>query len=421
MFEQSATDELQAREATLRDRIADLERQKSAAAAEQARSAAEWDAIRRQLESRDGVTAKRRGRGLSSEIALARRDSTSQGDRHLGFAKALVHEMPCTLAALEAGVLSEWRATLIVRESACLTVEDRRRLDRQMCADPAALDGLGNKRITAKAKDIAYQLDPHAIVERAAKAPEQRNVTTRPAPDNMVYLTALLPLQQGVACYASLKREADTNPDGRSRGQTMADTLFERVTGRPADVPVPITVNVVISDEALLGLSDSTAAVQDYEPIPAAVARRMITDAIDAQGWAELRRLYAAPESGALVAMDSHSRKFPKGLTQFVRLRDQTCRTPYCDAPIRHIDHAEPHARHGRTNALNGRGACERCNHVKEQRGWQVRTLFDPGGRHVAEHTTPTGATYRSTAPPIAGGLRILTRDVHLVTVNRAA
>lgn len=421
MFEQSATDELQAREATLRDRIADLERQKSAAAAEQARSAAEWDGIRRQLESRDGVPAKRRGRGLSSEIALARRDSTSQGDRHLGFAKALVHEMPCTLAALEAGVLSEWRATLIVRESACLTVEDRRRLDRQMCADPAALDGLGNKRITAKAKDIAYQLDPHAIVERAAKAPEQRNVTTRPAPDNMVYLTALLPLQQGVACYASLKREADTNPDGRSRGQTMADTLFERVTGRAADVPVPITVNVVISDEALLGLSDSTAAVQDYEPIPAAVARRMITDAIDAQGWAELRRLYAAPESGALVAMDSRLRKFPKGLTQFVRLRDQTCRTPYCDAPIRHIDHAEPHARHGRTNALNGRGACERCNHVKEQRGWKVRTLFDPGGRHVTEHTTPTGATYRSTAPPIAGGLRILTRDVHLVTVNRAA
>lgn len=421
MFEQSATDELQAREATLRDRIADLERQKSAAAAEQARSAAEWDGIRRQLEARAGVPAKRRGRGLSSEIALARRDSTNQGDRHLGFAKALVHDMPCTLAALEAGVLSEWRATLIVRESACLTVEDRRRLDRQMCADPAALDGLGNKRITAKAKDIAYQLDPHAIVERSAKAPEQRNVTTRPAPDNMVYLTALLPLQQGVACYASLKREADTNPDGRPRGQTMADTLFERVTGRAADAPVPITVNVVISDEALLGLSDATAAVQDYEPIPAAVARRMITEAIAAQGWAELRRLYAAPESGALVAMDSRSRTFPEGLTQFVRLRDQTCRTPYCDAPIRHVDHAEPHARHGRTNALNGRGACERCNYVKEQRGWKVRTLFDPGGRHVAEHTTPTGATYRSTAPPIAGGLRILTRDVHLVTVNRAA
>ncbi len=421
MFEQSATDELQAREAALRDRIADLERHKSVAAAEQARCAAEWDAVRRQLEARAGMPAKRRGRGLSSEIALARRDSTAKGDQHLGFAKALVHEMPCTLAALEAGVLSEWRATIIVRESACLTVEDRRRLDHRMCGDPAALDGLGNKRITAKAKAIAYELDPHAVVDRAAKAPEERTVTTRPAPDNMLYLTALLPMAQGVSCYASLKHAADANPDGRSRGQTMADTLVERVTGRPADVPVPMTVNMVLSDEVLLGNSDASAVVQDYEPIPAAVARRMITDAIDAQGWVELRRLYAAPESGALVAMDSRARAFPNGLAQFIRLRDHTCRTPYCDAPIRHIDHAEPHARGGRTSALNGRGSCERCNHVKEQPGWTVRTLFDPGGRHVAEHTTPTGATYRSTAPPIAGGLRILTRDVHLVTVNRAA
>ena len=421
MFEESATDELRAREAALRDRIADLERHKSAAAAEQARSTAEWDAIRRQLESRAGVAAKRRARGLSSEIALARRDSTTKGDQHLGFAKALVHEMPCTLAALEAGVLSEWRATIIVRESACLTVEDRRRLDHRMCGDPAALDGWGNTRITAKANEIAYELDPHAIVDRAARAPEERTVTTRPAPDNMVYLTALLPMAQGVSCYATLKRAADTNPDGRSRGQTMADTLVELVTGRPADVPVPITVNVVISDEALLGSGDDAAAVQDYAPIPAAVARAMITDAIDAQGWAELRRLYAVPESGALVAMDSRARAFPAGLTQFIRLRDQTCRTPYCDAPIRHIDHAEPYAKGGRTDALNGRGCCERCNYAKEQPGWTVRTLFDPGGRHVAEHTTPTGATYRSTAPPIAGGLRILTRDVHLVTVHRAA
>lgn len=421
MFEQLVTVELRSREAALRDRIADLERQKSALAAEQARGAAEWDAVRRQLEARAGVPAKKRGRGLATEVGLARRDSTRKGDQHLGFAKALVHEMPCTMAALEAGVLSEWRATIIVRESACLTVQDRGRFDQRMCGDPAALDGLGDKRITARAKQLAYKLDPPAFVDRAAKAPAERNVSTRPAPDNMVYLTALMPLAQGIACYASLKREADINPDGRSRGQTMSDTLYDRVTGRSAAEPVPMTVNVVLSDEALIGGSDEPAAVQDHEPIPAELARRLITDAIDKQGWVELRRLYAAPGSGALVAMDSRARAFPHGLVQFVRLRDQTCRTPYCDAPIRHIDHAKPHAHGGPTNARNGRGTCERCNYVKEQRGWTVRTLFDPGGRHVAEHTTPTGATYRSTAPPIAGGLRILTRDVHLVTVHRAA
>lgn len=219
MFDQSVTDDLRAREVALRDRITELERQKSAAAAEQARSTAEWDSIRRRLEERAGILAARRGRGLASEVALARRDAPNRGDQHLGFAKALVKEMPHTLAALEAGVLSEWRAALIVRESACLTVEDRRRLDKRMCADPASLDGLGNKRIAAAAKSIAYELDPHAVVDRAARAPKDRNVTTRPAPDNMVYLTALLPLKDGVSVYASLKRCADTSPDGRPRAR----------------------------------------------------------------------------------------------------------------------------------------------------------------------------------------------------------
>src|SRR5690606_16745470 len=119
-------------------------------------------------------------------------DSPVKGNQHLGFAKALVHEMPYTLAALECGALSEWRATIIVRESACLDVEDRRVLDAEMCADITSLDGLGDARITTDAKKIAYRLDAQAIVDRASRAESQRNVTVRPAPDAMTYVTALL-------------------------------------------------------------------------------------------------------------------------------------------------------------------------------------------------------------------------------------
>src|ERR1700736_456640 len=114
------------------------------------------------------------GARLASEIALARRDSPARGGRHLGLGKALVHEMPHTLAALERGALSEWRATLIVRESACLDVEDRRTLDAELCADPDSLNGMGDARVAATAKAIAYRLDPHAVVERAAKAENER-------------------------------------------------------------------------------------------------------------------------------------------------------------------------------------------------------------------------------------------------------
>ncbi|TVY01543.1 DUF222 domain-containing protein [Mycolicibacterium porcinum] len=394
---------LHADEAELHRRIEELERAKSAAAAGQARCAALLDEKRRADEAATGIPRAKWGRGVASEIALARHDSPNRGSRHLGFAKALVYEMPHTLAALESGVLSEWRATLIVRESACLAVEDRRALDAEMCGDVTKLEGMGNKRIEAEAKKIAYRLDPQAIVDRAAKAAEDRTVTIRPAPDCMAWLGVLLPMQKGVGVYAALKRSADTTFDGRTRGQVMADTVYERVTGRPAEVPEPVAVGLVLSDQTLFGDDESPAVVEGYGPVPASVARNLVSDAVaDERSRATLRRLYRHPESGALAAMESRSRLFPKVLAQFIELRDQTCRTPYCDAPIRHHDHAQPHAGGGPTSVLNGLGECERCNYVKESPGWRV-TTSDENGVHMAEFVTPTGAVYRSAAPPPPG------------------
>ena len=400
MFDDLAMLDPACEESALVERIAELERVKSAAAAGQARAAAALDAARRAAEAAAGVSAARRGRGVASEIALARRDSPARGSRHLGFAKALVHEMPHTLAALEAGVLTEWRATLIVRESACLDVEDRRALDAELCADPAGLDGMGDARVAAAAKTIAYRLDPHAVVDRAAKAETERTVTIRPAPDTMTYLTALLPVAQGVSVYAALRREADICADGRSRGQVMADTLVERVTGRTAATATPIAVNLVLSDETLLGGSSAPADVFGYGPIPAAVARRLVMGAVtDPRSRATLRRLYADPGSGGLVAMESRARLFPRGLAAFIGLRDQRCRTPFCDAPIRHRDHARRWADGGETSAVNGLGLCERCNYVKDVAGWHVEPSVDEIYKHTVEFITPTGAQYRSGAP----------------------
>jgi hypothetical protein len=401
MFENLVEVDPAAAESTLVERIAELERVKSAAAAGQARAAAALDAARRAAEAVEGIPAARRGRGIASEIALARRDSPARGNRHLGFAKALVHEMPHTLAALEAGVLTEWRATLIVRESACLDVEDRRALDTELCSDSTCLEGMGDTRVAAAAKAIAYRLDPHAVVDRSAKAETERSVSIRPAPDTMTYLTALLPVAQGVSVYAALRREADTSSGGRSRGQVMADTLVERVTGRSATVATPIAVNLVVSDETLLGGGDAPGEISGYGPIPAGVARQLVSGAVgDQRSRATLRRLYARPVSGALVAMESRARLFPRGLATFVRLRDQRCRTPYCGAPIRHLDHARRWAAGGPTSAGNGLGLCERCNYVKEGSGWVAETGIDQRRRrHTAVFTTPTGKSYRSRAP----------------------
>ncbi|MCK0176837.1 13E12 repeat family protein [Mycolicibacterium sp. F2034L] len=403
MFERVFDVDPSAGEAELRAQVEKLEQLKSAAAAAQARATALWAARRRAAEVAAGVPAKKRGKGLTSEIALARSDAPVCGNTHLGMARALVHEMPHTLSALECGALSEWRATLIVRESACLSVEDRGRLDAELCADVSKLDGWGNNRIEAEARKITARLDAAAVVARSARAPKDRCVTIRPAPDTMAYVTALLPVAQGVAVFASLTRAADTTVDERSRSQVMADTFTERVTGRPAEQPVPVSLNLVLADTTLLGDDEAPGWCDGYGPVPAAVVRALVSDAVaDEAAKATLRRLYRHPSSGQLVAMESKARRFPKGLAEFIGIRDRTCRTPYCNAPIRHRDHAVPHHRGGPTSAVNGLGDCEACNYAKEARDWTVTTT-DDGGHHRAEFRTPTGATYRSTAPPLPG------------------
>jgi hypothetical protein len=188
----------------------------------------------------------------------------------------------------------------------------------------------------------------------------------------------------------------------------MADTLIERLTGQATTTGMPVEVHLVVSDQTLLAGGDEPAWLHGYGPVGPDHARDLTRDAL-AAGLASLRRLYSAPASGALVAMDSRAREFPTALGLFLELRDQTCRTAYCDAPIRHHDHITAHADGGATSAANGQGACEACNYAKQAPGWRVRPLTGPpesGDRHTIEITTPTGHVLRSTAPAAPTPLR---------------
>ncbi|MGE2738068.1 HNH endonuclease, partial [Mycolicibacterium vaccae] len=193
-------------EGELRAVVERCERLKAQAAAAQARATALWAAKRAAAEEAAGVPKARRGKGLAAEVALARREAPVRGGRHLGFARALVHEMPHTLTALEAGVLSEWRATLIVRASACLSLEHRRELDAELCADPSRLTGWGDARVEAEATRITARLDAAAVVERGRRAVADPGVRVRPVSDTMAEVTVRLPMAQSVGIYAACKR-----------------------------------------------------------------------------------------------------------------------------------------------------------------------------------------------------------------------
>ncbi|MFH5877722.1 DUF222 domain-containing protein [Arthrobacter sp. NA-172] len=392
--------------ASLIDQLRGLEDLKSAVAGLQARISVAFDAAQRRAQGEEGTPSAEQGKGVAAQIALARRESPARGARLLGLAKALVTEMPHTLAALDTGQLNEWRATLLVKETACLSAADRCAVDEELGADSGAFTGAGDREIVAAARAASYRRDPRSVTERASHAAVERHVSLRPAPDTMTYLTALLPVAQGVAVHAALSRHADSlrsDGDNRSRGQIMADALVERTTGTSMGIS-SVEIQLVMTDRTLFQGDSEPARIAGYGVVPAGWARTLLTDnqadcGRELKVW--LRRLYTAPGSSDLLNADSRARLFPAGLRRFIEARDHTCRTPYCDAPIRHFDHIVPWRDGGTTSLGNGAGLCEACNHTKEISGWKSRPR--PGARHTLEVRTPTRHTYRSTAPPLPG------------------
>ncbi|MEV7648928.1 DUF222 domain-containing protein [Arthrobacter sp. NPDC089319] len=467
--------DLEAPAADLVDQLTARENAKDAIAAEQAKLMVALDQRIRAERAAKGVPAARQGEGIAKQIGLARRESPNQGALLLGRAKVLVQQMPHTLQALETGKLNERRAAILVSETDCLSPEHRAAVDEELAGNPDRLHGLGNRRLEAEAKRAAYRLDPHAVVKRAAKAEADRYVSSRPEPDVMVSVRTLLPVVQGVAVMAALKQEANRQAnagDPRSRGQVMADTVFERVTGRTTADPATLEVQLVMTDRALLQGENEPARLTGYGIVPAQYARDLIRLPQDPPGTTQpgtgdrppdlgppgmslpgisapgtstgrpgsgfgrkappagtepgwktareqakqvrlrtlkvggvedvwVRRLYTAPGDGQLLGMDSKARKFPDGIRRMVMARDASCAGPWCDAPIRHIDHIVAWSEGGPTTLANGEGLCERCNQSKEADGWSAKPL--DGARRTVETTTPTGHTYTSTAPPLPG------------------
>ena len=170
-------------------------------------------------------------RSVAGQVALARRDSQHRGGRHVGLAVALHTELPHTRKALEQGRISEWQATLICKETACVDPDLRLRADERLAPD---LGAVGDRTLERNAARVTAELDAAAVADRSRKAARDRRVTVRPAPDTMAYLTALLPATVAVAAYAALTSYTHLvvgEGDQRGRGQIMADTLVDRLTG----------------------------------------------------------------------------------------------------------------------------------------------------------------------------------------------
>ncbi|MBC9957626.1 DUF222 domain-containing protein [Yimella sp. cx-51] len=394
------------------------------------------------------MPSRERGRGGADQIALARRITPSQASRDLGFACALSTDLPGAGDLLSHGRISERAAQAVHRESDHLDPGLRRELDSDLAPvlPKASVRGAANAT-----RGAALSLDPDGATKRATKAAADRAAWFKPAKDGMCKIVAFLPAAQGLSAFQTLKRDVGTamatgdidgGINGRTRSQLTADLFTERLTGASVAKSTPVEVQLFMPTEQVFGDQASAAApthstahpafgvrahsdvadvdgpswLAGYGPILAAIARGIIAGAGDllpppavldqAQAW--LRRVFVDPVTGHVSDIDSRRRIFDGTLRRFITIRDQICRTPGCDAPIRDIDHVQRHRDDGTTSTENGVGVCQRFNLVREMPGWTTEVVHGAGPPGAHPHTmriaTPTGKTYYSTAPPVRGG-----------------
>ncbi|MDQ0689301.1 hypothetical protein QF047_000261 [Arthrobacter sp. W4I7] len=197
--------------------------------------------------------------------------------------------------------------------------------------------------------------------------------------------------------------------DGTSTGSTGQETTNtdaadlasagHEETGRSgytdlASVPVPnAQVLVTVPVFALLGLTDEPATLDGYGPIPASMARKLVTD-----GASSFYRVLVDPRDGAPLEIGRTSYRLTKAMKKALQLRDGKCTFPGCNnhSLDNDTDHLTAWHHGGTTGISNLAQLCPKHHSLKHNSHWEPTpaTRNEPPG-----WTSPTGRHYKPEQP----------------------
>lgn len=156
--------------------------------------------------------------------------------------------------------------------------------------------------------------------------------------------------------------------------------LFDLLTAAAAAPDFPtqhgkrrIETQVVIDLPTLLGLRENPAAINGV-PVPAPIAREL------AAHTSTLRRLVTDEVNGQLLEVGTGYTP-PQAMTEFLLVRDHTCRVPGCGtrAVATDLDHAQEYSAGGQTTTGNLGALCRSHHTLKTARHTDI-TDSNPDG-----------------------------------------
>jgi hypothetical protein len=311
-------------------------------------------------------------------------------------AKQLVDRLPDAHRALRAGELSVLKAVAITEASYPLPDEA---LDAYQDRVLKRASGQNLKQLKDTVKRAVIRLDPTGVEGRRIRAVSDRCVRVQDAGDGMAWLTALLPAQQAMACYARIDAAATlvANGDDRTKDQRRADLLVDGVlSGLSGELPTSQglrpTINVTVSLQTLARVTEEPGWLDGYGPITAEHARELAADVTGT--W---RRMILDPIFQTVIDYGTTRYRPPKPLADLVIARHGTCVFPTCDRPAdkSDLDHTEPFP-HGHTSVRNLCPLCRRHHRLKHETDWTYRhnddgttTWTAPDGRSFTNHPPP--------------------------------
>lgn len=334
-------------------------------------------------------------RYVADEAAFELRTSRSVAGSRVERAKNL-KRMPRLLAAMDAGEVEGYPAERITQAAAMLSDEQAGQVDEALAEKVSAgtVRGTDPQSLLRAARRLVTKVDPDGTTARARKARAERKLELIPGEHAMSTLMIDLPCEVAASIYGrvdGMARKLRSHGDERTLDQLRADVAAGALLGEDPGVGSPTGAAAVflhVPIGAALGLNDAACELAGYGPLPAAVAREIMSERTSL--W---RKVLCDPASGAVRDVGRTRYRPTQAIRDFVAVRDAECTTPNCHRPAARCeqDHLHEWARHGVTAAGNLGPKCRHCHRLKDEAEWGLH--FDPD-TGVSTVTTPAGRTY---------------------------
>lgn len=386
--------------AAIVDRICAASQAENRAAGERLVAIGELDVLRLRESGECESWATDTWDAITAEVAAALQISHALASSYLHYSRALRNRLPHVGAALTAGDISYSMFQTIVYRTDLITDPDvMGAVDAELAVKVRRWPSMTRGRLAGYVDRVVARADRDAV-RRTREQQADRELSIWDTGNGLTEVFGRLVTPDAHVVDARLDALAATvcAGDPRTRKQRRADALgalaagAERLQcrcGKPdcpaaAAVPRPVVLHVVADQTSLDGTAGAPASTIGADAL---IPAELIADLADS---ARLRPLVhpgdAPPERGYVPT---------RGLADFVRYRDLTCRFPGCDRPASDcdVDHTIPYGDGGATHASNLKCLCRLHHLVKTFWGWSDQQL--PDGTVI--WTSPTGHTYVTT------------------------